>query len=166
MIQIRLFADAVMGKSGPGGVGIVLLSEKEDDPLYYEHKHPIPEKMTQTEAELFGILSGLESLECALASHKLAAKDVFLHVYTDCRPALYAIHNAYEQKRKPIRILCKRIIRIITTRYNEPNGGGAAWHFLSAKRQKVTQHQKRLHPHMARAHELSRAAKASFRGLL
>lgn len=166
MIQVRLFTDAVVGKNCPGGVGFVLLSEAEETPFYYEHKHPIPDGMSQIEGELYGVLSGLESIEHVLFSHNLRAKDVFVSVYTDCRPAIHAINNAHEQKDDLVRILCKRIIHLVADKYSEPPGGGAGWHFLSAKKPKVPAKHRRLHAHMVRAHELSRAAKAAFRGLL
>jgi ribonuclease HI len=161
-----LFTDAVVGKNCPGGVGFVLLSEEEETPFYYEHKHPTPDGMSQIGAELYGILSGLESIEHALFSHNLRAKDVFVSVYTDCRPAIHAIHHAHEQEEDLTRILCKRIIRLIAERYEEPPGGGAGWFFLSAKKPKVPAKHRRFHAHMLRAHELSRAAKTAFRGLL
>lgn len=166
MIQVRLFTDAVVGKNCPGGVGFVLLSEEEETPFYYEHRHPIPDGMTQIEAELYGILSGLESIEHVLFSHGLRAKDVFVSAYTDCRPAIHAIHHAHEQDGYMTRILCKRIIRLVTGNYNNPPGGGFGWYFLSAKKPKVPPKHRRFHAHMARAHELSRAAKAAFKGLL
>jgi hypothetical protein len=166
VIQVRLFTDAVMAKTGPGGVGFVLLSEEEETPFYYEHKHPTPDGMTQIEAELYGILSGLESIEHVLFSHGLRAKDVFVNVYTDCRPAIHAIHHANDQDDRLSRLLCKRIIRLMAGKYNDPPGGGAGWHFLSAKKPKVSRENRRFHQHMVRAHELSRGAKAAFRGLL
>jgi ribonuclease HI len=166
VIQVRLFTDAVVGKNCPGGVGFVLLSEEEENPFYYEHKHPIPDGMSQIEGELYGILSGLESIEHVLFSHNLRATDVFMSAYTDCQPALHAIHNAHELDDRLPRILCKRIIRLIAGKYSSPPGGGSGWHFLSAKRPKVPPKHRRFHAHMLRAHELSRAAKAAFRGLL
>jgi len=166
VIQVRLFTDAVVGKNCPGGVGFVLLSEEEDTPFYYEHKHPTPGGMSQIDAELYGILSGLESIEHVLFSHQLRARDVFVSVYTDCRPALHAISTASKQERDLTRILSKRIGRLVSEKYDEPPGGGACWHFLSAKRPKVPRELRRFHPHMMRAHELSRSAKAAFKGLL
>lgn len=166
MIQVRLFTDAAVGKNCPGGVGFVLLSEEEEKPFYYEHKFPTPDGMTQIAAELYGILSGLEAIEHVLFSHNLRAKDVFVSVYTDCRPAIHAIQHATEQENAPTRILCKRIIRLIDGEYGEPRGGGSGWFFLSAKKEKVIPKHRRFYAHMVRAHELSRAAKAAFRGLL
>jgi ribonuclease HI len=168
VIQVRLFTDAVVGKNCPGGVGFVLLSEEEKTPFYYEHKHPIPDGMSQVAAELYGILSGLESIEHVLFSHSLRAKDVFMNVYTDCRPAIHAIRMVYERKEEDdlTRILCKRILRLVSEKYAVPPGGGADWNFLSAKKSKVPRQHRRFHAHMVRAHELSRAAKAAFRGLL
>lgn len=166
MIQVRLFTDAVVGKNCPGGVGFVLLSEEEEAPFYYEHKHPTPDRMTQIESELYGILSGLESIEHVLFSHNLRAKDVFVSVYTDCRPAIHALNTANKQEGDLTRILSKRIIRLTAEKYSEPPGGGAGWFFLSAKKPKVPREHRRFHAHMVRAHELSRAAKAAFKGLL
>lgn len=166
MIQVRLFTDAAVGRNCPGGVGFVLLSEEEESPFYYEHKHPTPDGMTQIGAELYGILSGLESIEHALFSHNLRAHDVFVNVYTDCLPALHALDHANEQPSAITRILCKRINRLIASKYAEPPAGGTAWSFLSAKKPKVPPKHRRFYAHMVRAHELSRAAKAAFRGLL
>ncbi len=167
MIQVRLFTDAAVGRNCPGGVGFVLLSEEEESPFYYEHKHPTPDGMTQIAAELYGILSGLESIENVLFSHNLRANDVSVSVYTDCRPAIHALDYVNEQQNALTRILCKRINRLIAENMNgEPPEGGAVWHFLSAKRAKVPSKHRRFYAHMVRAHELSREAKAAFRGLL
>ncbi len=165
MIQVRLFTDAAVGKNCPGGVGLVLLSEEEESPFYYEHKHPIPDGMNQVGAELYGILSGLEIIEDVLFSHQLRARDVSVNIYTDCRPALHAICDVGEQPNALVRILCKRIDRLIDIKYSKPPGE-TAWSFLSAKKAKVPPKHRRFYAHMVRAHELSRAAKAAFRGLL
>ena len=171
MIQVRLFTDAAVGKNCPGGVGFVLLNEEEDTPFYYEVRHATPDGMTQIEAELYGILSGLEIVEHVIFSHNLRAKSVFVSVYTDCQPALHAINHTNEQKTDVVRILCKRLTRLADSRYGDsPDdkapGGGYGWYFLSAKRKKVPPKHRRFHAHMVRAHELSRAAKAAFRGLM
>jgi len=166
VIPVRLFTDAVVAKSGPGGVGFVLLSEEEEKPFYYEHKHPIPDGMMQIDAELYGILSGLESIEHVLFSHNLRPKDVFVSIYTDCRPAIHALNTAHGQEDDLTRILCKRIIRLTSGQYVDPHGGGSGWYFLSAKKPKVPPKLRRFYAHMVRAHELSRAAKAAFKGLL
>jgi hypothetical protein len=164
-MDVCLFTDAVAGKT-VGGVGLVLVGGSLLAPTFnYEHRHPLPGNMNQTQAELFAILTGLSVLGHTLESHGIKETDVFLRAYTDSKAALHAIATASDQKEKKVRLLCKRIIRLAAGHYFKPPGGGASFEFLSTRARPSEDEGMRRVENLRRAHELSRWAKSMMKSL-
>lgn len=166
MIRITLCTDAVCGQK-VGGFGYVLYAEPSDRPVVrYEHRHALVPGLSQTQAELYAILSGLDAVEFTLTSHGLEPVDVYLTIVTDSKASLHAIAHPDKQKDRKTRLLIKRIIRTVAGKYNSPPGGGAEFKFLSTDMEEgdsnETVQQRNL---LLRAHELSHQARTVFKGL-
>ena len=166
MIRIVLCTDAVCGQK-VGGFGYVLYAEPSGQPaIRYEHRHALVPGLSQTQAELYAILAGLDSIGYALSSHGLVPTDVYLTIVTDSKASLHAIAHPDKQKDRKTRLLLKRIIRTVAGVYNSPPGGGAEFKFLSTDPEEGdtvdTIQQRSL---LLRAHELSHQARTVFKGL-
>lgn len=166
MIRITLCTDAVCGQK-VGGFGYVLYAEPSDRPVIrYEHRHALVPGLSQTQAELYAILAGLDAVGFTLTSHGLEPVDVYLTIVTDSKASLHAIAHPDKQKDHKTRLLIKRIIRTVAGNYNSPPGGGAEFKFLSTDAEeedsKDTIQKRSL---LLRAHELSHQARTVFKGL-
>jgi len=166
VIRIVLCTDAVCGQK-VGGFGYVLYAEPSGQPaIRYEHRHALVPGLSQTQAELYAILAGLDSIGYALSSHGLVPTDVYLTIVTDSKASLHAIAHPDKQKDRKTRLLLKRIIRTVAGVYNSPPGGGAEFKFLSTDPEEGdtvdTIQQRSL---LLRAHELSHQARTVFKGL-
>lgn len=166
MIRISLCTDAVCGQK-VGGFGYVLYAEPSGQPaVRYEHRHALVPGLSQTQAELYAILAGLDSIGYALSSHGLVPTDVYLTIVTDSKASLHAIAHPDKQKDRKTRLLLKRIIRTVAGTFNSPPGGGAEFKFLSTDPEEGdssdTIQQRNL---LSRAHELSHQARTVFKGL-
>jgi len=163
-MDLHLFVDAATGKT-TGGQGIVVISEDPTN-IYFEIRLPLAARVNQLRAEMTAIWTGLQIIPNILTSYRVDPHAVYLNVYSDSKGAVDALYMPHTQSNKKIRLLIKRIWKKLNGEIAQPLGGGCTFHVLSKKgEEKDNDRIKFFRKKMARAHELSRKARAAFKDI-